>query len=287
MSSPEISFTHLVTMETDPQRPLFYPFPSLSMESHKLRALMITVDYVRELVFLYDEDRQIHTFNKQLQHLNQFKLNFHVESITTAPDSNLIFLKQSLCKETFIQVVDMFSGSLVTSWKLSSCHMGITCDSSGNLYTCDYLNSRIKIFDMFEPVSTSFTLSPMNFQLTPYTVKLAPDKFSILVQNLEPAFFFQVYDLCGNLLKTFSNNKENYVRDSFTTANMNCAIVCIHHELHFLDQQSDTMITLGGFGRTIGSFIRPFAIAFLPPDLFIICNESVSYPIQCLNFQPF
>ena len=277
-------------MQLDPQNPIFQPFPPLPMESRvKLRAQEISLDYARELIFIFEEDTQvIHTFNKQLQHLHQFRLSFYVESMTTAPNSDLLFVKCTLSGSVYIQVIDMFSGSVVTRWEFSSYLVSLACDAALSLYTCDYLNSQIRVFDVLQPVSV-FSLSPIKLHLTPLSIKLGTDMMSLLVQNLEPEYFLQVYDLCGNLLKYFSNTSGSFVGDSFAAANLSCVVVCMakQHELHILNKHSDKVLTLGGFGNTIGHFIRPFAVAFLPPDLVIICNESHSFPIQCLSFKPF
>ena len=269
-------------MEISPQ---FHSFPPVLTEpNRKLRARDITTDYSKELLFiLNDERRVIHTFNKQLFHLNQFTLPFVIECITAAPNANLLFLKCGISSQVYLHVIDMFSGSMITRWLFSVSYISIACDLTLSLYTCEYQSSRIKIFNVFEPVN-SFLLSPSTFQLTPWVVKLCPDNHSLLVQNLEPAYFMQIYDLLGNLLKYFSHKPTEFVGGAFTTSSLNSVIVCIpqQHEIHIRNKQGSKLIKLGGFGDELGLFVHPFVIAYLPPDLYIICSESKSHPIQCI-----
>ena len=264
-------------------KPLFHSFPPVSTElNNKLRAQEITVDYSKELLFILDENRHvIHTFNKQLIYINQFTLPFLIEYITTAPSANFLFIKCIISKQVYLQVIDMFNGSMITRWLFPVRYNSIACDLSLSLYTCDYLASRIKIFNVFEP-DNSFILSPNTFRLTPWVVKLGPDNQSLLVQNLEPTHFIQVYDLLGNLLKYFSHKSNEFVGAAYTSASIDSVIVCIprQHEIHIRNKQENKMIKLGGFGDEIGLFNRPFLITFFPPGLYIICSDSKSHPIQ-------
>ena len=271
------------------QNPKMFSSTPLSTQSQpltlKLRAREIAVDHQEQLLFILDDDRRIvHTFDRALRHMSSFTLDFNVESMTAAPSANLLFLISKVSGQPYIQVVEIFQGSLVSRWRFSSSFVSLACDLAGRLYTCEFMQSRIVAFQGDEP-PFSFPLGPHPCSLTPMDVKLSPDKASLLVQNLEPAHFIQVYDLLGHLLRTFSSAAENFVRDAFTTKNIDFAIVCLTHQhgLHVLDRNGNVQEKIGGFGDDIGSFVRPFAIAFIPPDLFIICNKSSSYPIQCFN----
>ena len=263
----------------------FHSFPAVS--NRQLRAREITADYSKELLFILDENRHvIHLFNKQLILINQFTLPFPIDHFTPAPSANLLFLKCVIYAQVYLQAIDMHSGYLVTRWSFSVLYNSIACDLALSLYTCDYLASRIIIFNVFEP-DYSFLLSPKTFHLTPWVVKLCPDNNSLLVQNVQPAHYTQVYDLLGNLLKYFSYKPSEFVGYAFTSACINSVIVCIprQHEIHIRNKQKSKQIKLGGFGEEIGLFVRPFSITYFPPDLYIISNESKSHPIQYIHIK--
>jgi len=157
---------------------------------------------------------------------------------------------------------------------------GISIDSNGNIYVCDWVKSQIQIFDSQGKFISSFgTKGEENGQLNYPMGITINSKGNIIVSECDN-HRIQIFDSKGNFISKFGskgneNGQFNYLWGICVDLNDNI-YVCdsLNNRIQIFDSQGNFLSKFGSEGNGNGQFENPRGIAISYHGNIIVCDGN-------------